>query len=323
MQVREPCIVPAALNMWSFTPEYSSHLHQCSHDGGGPWQCPCCSALPPCSSTVGVLWLQGSGATRGCTNGDPKARCFHCLQRSSQVQIILTHEHIPYIPMWSELTLGPCKMQEWAHQEWQLPVEFEEQLWDFVWLDLDLLEFINEPERKERKVENSKRKTCQTKVACHIFVGDLCRIVYLFVWYNFLCILGCFCCCWKSCFTQCVAFFFGGSHHSQEVNRLLVCWWYQAHHQGPAVQMSSTKKLPCFLSQTKKKRVCQIYSQQEATTVATSTVASRVTLQPPPPHHVQTDPILQNSGRNHCHKLWVVENCEEAGKKLVQRDECL
>ncbi|CAK9878217.1 unnamed protein product [Sphagnum jensenii] len=45
------------------------------------------------------------------------------------------------------------------------------------------------------------------------------------------------------------------------------------------------------------------YSQQEATTVATSTVAARVILQPPPPHHVQTDPILQNSGRNHCHKL--------------------
>jgi hypothetical protein len=50
------------------------------------------------------------------------------------------------------------------------------------------------------------------------------------------------------------------------------------------------------------------YSQQDATTVATSTVAARVILQPPPPHH---DPVLQNSGRNHCHQLWVVENCEE------------
>ncbi len=124
----------------------------------------------------------------------------------------------------------------------------------------DLLEFINEAERKETKMENSKRKTRQTKVTTdhyHIFVGDFCRIVYLFAWYNFLCILGCSCCRWKSCVTQCVVFFFGGSHHSQKVKGLLVCW-YQAHHQGPAVQMSSTKKLPCFLSQMKKKRVCRI-----------------------------------------------------------------
>ncbi len=124
----------------------------------------------------------------------------------------------------------------------------------------DLLEFINEAERKETKMENSKRKTHWTKVTsdhCQIFVGDFCWIVYLFVWYNFLCILGCFCCRWKSCFTQCVVFFCWwqpSQSKGQQATSLLV----SSHHQGPAVQMSSTKKLPCFLSQTKKKRVCRI-----------------------------------------------------------------
>lgn len=66
-----------------------------------------------------------------------------------------------------------------------------------------------------------------------------------------------------------------------------------------------------FLVSDEEEKSMSDYSQQEATTCATSTVAARVILQTPPPHHVQTDPVLQNSGRNHCRKLWVVENCEE------------
>jgi hypothetical protein len=177
----------------------------------------------------------------------------------------------------------------------------------------DLLEFINEAERKETKMENSKHKTHQTKVTsdhCYIFVGDFSRIVYLFVWYNFLCILGCFSCRWKSCFTQCVVVFF---------------WWQPSQSKGqwatsllvpsPSSRPSSpdefNKEAAMFLVSDEEEKSMSDYSRQEATTVATSTVAARVILQPPPPHHVQTDPILQNSGRNHCCKLWVVENCEE------------
>jgi hypothetical protein len=66
-----------------------------------------------------------------------------------------------------------------------------------------------------------------------------------------------------------------------------------------------------FLVSDEEEKSMSDYSQHKATTVATSTVAARVILQPPPPHHEQTDPVLQNSGRNHCHKFWVVENCEE------------
>jgi hypothetical protein len=163
-------------------------------------------------------------------------------------------------------------------------------------------------ERKERKMENSKHKTHQTKVTsdhCHIFVGDFCRIVYLFVWYNFLCILGCFC-----CHTMCCVFFF---------------WWQPSQSKGqqaPSLLVSSPSSRPSspdvfdkeaamFLVSDNEEKSTSDYSQQEATTIATSTVAARVILQPPPPHHVQTDPILQNSGRNHCRMLWVVENCEE------------
>ncbi len=102
-------------------------------------------------------------------------------------------------------------------------------------------------------------------------------------------------------------------------------WWQPSQSKGqqatsllvssPSSRPSSpdefNKEAAMFLVSDEEEKSMSDYSQQEATTVATSTVAARVILQPPPPHHVQTDPVLQNSGRNHCHKLWVVENCEE------------
>jgi hypothetical protein len=51
-------------------------------------------------------------------------------------------------------------------------------------------------------------------------------------------------------------FFYGDGHHNQKVKGLLI-YWYQTHNQCPILHMNSTKKLPCFLSKTKKKSICQ------------------------------------------------------------------
>ncbi|CAM6047623.1 unnamed protein product [Sphagnum compactum] len=127
----------------------------------------------------------------------------------------------------------------------------------------DLLEFINEAERKETKMENSKRKTHRTKPS---------------------------------------------QSKGQGATSLLV----SSPSSRPSSPDEFNKEAAMFLVSDEEEKSMSDYSQQEATTVATSTVAAaRVILQPPPPHHVQTDPVLQNSGRNHGRKLWVVENCEE------------
>jgi len=114
----------------------------------------------------------------------------------------------------------------------------------------------------------------------------------------------------------------------EELRHPMCCfflWWQPSQSKGqgatsllvssPSSRPSSpdefNKEAAMFLVSDEEEKSMSDYSQQEATTVATSTVAARVILQPPPSHHVQTDPVLQNSGRNHCRKLWGVENCEE------------